>query len=276
MIEILKHVDEAVRFVYTQWSAAVPKIGVVLGSGLGGFTETLQNSRAIDTSSIPNWPVSTVAGHRGQLVSGTIGDRRILVLQGRVHFYEGYPIQAVVFPIRVLWRLGVRIVILTNASGGINPDLRPGDLMLITDHIDWMGTNPLIGPHEPEFGERFPDMSTPYDHELIRIAESCADGLGIPIKKGILAATSGPSYETAAEVRMLRQLGADAVCMSTVPEAIAAAQMGIRILGISCIANSATGLRAEKLSHEDVRLNAAKVQEKFTRLIAETIRRVAV
>ena len=274
MGEILKTVDEAVRFIRELWPKDTPQIGIVLGSGLGGFADTLEDPSVLDTSSIPNWPVSTVEGHRGRLVLGKSGPRRVLVLQGRVHYYEGYPIQKVAFPIRVFGRLGITHLIVTNASGGIRSDLLPGDLMLITDQINLMGSNPLIGPDEPAFGGRFPDMSAPYDPGWIRDAEICADELGIPVKKGILAATSGPSYETPAEVRMLRQLGADAVCMSTIPEVIAAAQMGIRVLGISCVANPASGLGKGKLTHEEVRRNVARSQERFTRFVTGLLRRL--
>jgi purine-nucleoside phosphorylase len=193
MGEAQKTVDEAVRFIREHWPKDTPQIGIVLGSGLGGFADTLKDPSVLDTSSIPNWPVSTVEGHQGMLVLGESGSRRVLVLQGRVHYYEGYPIQKVSFPIRVFSRLGITHLIVTNASGGIRADLQPGDLMLITDHINWMGSNPLIGPNEPAFGERFPDMSAPYDPEWIREAEACAALLGISVKKGILAATCGPS-----------------------------------------------------------------------------------
>jgi purine-nucleoside phosphorylase len=276
MGDALKIVDEAVRFIRELWPEDTPKIGVVLGSGLGGFADSLEDPRVLDTSSIPDWPVSTVEGHRGRLVLGKSGSRSIMVLQGRVHFYEGYPIQKVVFPIRVFGRLGITHLIVTNASGGIRSDLHAGDLMLITDHINCMGTNPLIGPNEPAYGERFPDMSAPYDPEWIHDAETCAAELGIPLKKGILASTSGPSYETPAEVRMLRQSGADAVCMSTVPEVIAAAQMGIRVLGISCVANPASGLGEGKLTHEEVKRNVAGSQERFTKLVTELVSRLEV
>jgi purine-nucleoside phosphorylase len=274
MEDLLKSADEAVRFIRLQWPDCRPEAGIVLGSGLGGFADTLKDPRLLDTSSIPHWPVSTVAGHRGRLVLGEAGSRQVLVLQGRVHYYEGYSIQQVSFPVRVLGRLGLKRLILTNASGGIRTDLEPGDLMLITDHINFMGTNPLIGPDESAFGERFPDMSSVYDPEWIADAQILANEAGIPLKKGILAATSGPSYETPAEARMLRQIGADAVCMSTVPEAVTAAQMGIRVLGISCIANPASGLGAGKLSHEEVRRNVALSQERFTRLITGLLGRL--
>lgn len=263
----LKSADEAVRFIRLQWPDGTPDSGIVLGSGLGGFADTLRDPRILDASQIPHWPVSTVEGHRGRLVLGKAGSKPVFVLQGRVHYYEGYSIQQVSFPIRVFGRMGITRLILTNASGGIRPDLAPGDLMLITDHINFMGTNPLIGPDESAFGERFPDMSSIYDPDWIRNAQALADQEGIPLKKGILAATSGPGYETPAEAEMLRRLGADAVCMSTVPEAITAAQMGIRVLGISCIANQASGIGTGRLSHEEVRRNVSSSQERFTRLV---------
>jgi purine-nucleoside phosphorylase len=274
MEDWLTSADEAVRFILHHWPGCHPAVGIVLGSGLGGFADMLENPEVLDASSIPHWPVSTVAGHQGRLVLGEARGKQVLALQGRIHYYEGYSIQQVSFPVRVLGRLGVRRLILTNASGGIRPDLAPGELMLITDHVNFMGTNPLIGPNESAFGERFPDMSSVYDPEWIARAGIAADEAGIPLKKGILAATSGPSYETPAEVEMLRRLGADAVCMSTVPEAIAAAHMGIRVLGISCVANAACGLSSVKLSHEDVRRNVSSSQALFNRLIAGILSRL--
>jgi purine-nucleoside phosphorylase len=265
--------DEAVRTLMSRWPDCDARIAVVLGSGLGGFADTLEDVRALDAAEVPGWPVSTVEGHSGKLFLGRAAGRRVVVLQGRVHYYEGHPIDQVVFPVRVLGRLGVRVLILTNAAGGIRPDLRPGDLMLITDHINWMGVNPLIGPNDAGFGPRFPDLSAPYDPSLIETAEACASELGIPVAKGVLAATSGPSYETAAEIRMLGRSGADAVCMSTVPETIAAVHMGMRVLGISCIANAAAGMGSGPLSHEEVRRNADAARERFSKLISAVIRR---
>jgi purine-nucleoside phosphorylase len=274
MEDWLTSADEAVRFIRHHWPGCHPAAGIVLGSGLGGFADTLENPKVLDTSSIPHWPVSTVAGHKGRLVLGEACGKQVLALQGRIHYYEGYSIQQVSFPVRVLGRLGVRRLILTNASGGIRPDLAPGELMLITDHVNFMGTNPLIGPNESAFGERFPDMSAVYDREWMADAVIAANEAGIPLKKGILAATSGPCYETPAEVEMLRRFGADAVCMSTVPESIAAAHMGMRVLGISCVANAACGPGAAKLSHEDVRRNVSAVQARFDRLISGILRRL--
>jgi purine-nucleoside phosphorylase len=274
MEDWLTSADEAVRFIRDRWPGCHPAAAIVLGSGLGGFAESLENPEVIDASSVPHWPVSTVAGHQGRLVLGEAFGKQVLALQGRIHYYEGYSIQQVSFPVRVLGRLGVGRLILTNAAGGIRPDLAPGELMLITDHINFMGTNPLIGPNESAFGERFPDMSSVYDPEWTEGAWIAADEAGIPLKKGILAVTPGPCYETPAEVEMLRRLGADAVCMSTVPEAIAAAHMGIRVLGISCVANAAGGLSPIKLSHEDVTRNVSSSQALFNRLIAGILRRL--
>jgi purine-nucleoside phosphorylase len=265
--------DEAVRFIRGLWPDCDARIAVVLGSGLGGFAESLKDVRAIGAAEIPGWPASTVEGHSGRLILGRTEGRSVLVVQGRVHLYEGLPLEKVVFPVRVLGRLGVTVLILTNAAGGIRQDLRPGDFMLITDHINWMGVNPLVGPNDPEFGPRFPDMSAAYDPRLIETAEACASDSGIRLARGVLAATSGPSYETAAEIRMLRTCGADAVCMSTVPETIAAVHMGIRVLGISCIANPAAGLGPGPLSHDEVRRNADAGRERFAKLIRAVIRR---
>jgi purine-nucleoside phosphorylase len=267
--------DEAVRTLLARWPDCDARIAVVLGSGLGGFTDSLEDVRSLDAAGVPGWPVSTVEGHCGKLFLGRAAGRRVIVLQGRVHYYEGHPIGQVVFPVRVLGRLGVRVLILTNAAGGIRPDLKPGDFMLITDHINWMGVNPLIGPNDPRFGPRFPDLSAPYDPSLLETAEACASELGIPVTRGILAATSGPSYETAAEIRMLGRCGADAVCMSTVPETIAAVHMGMRVLGISCIANAAAGMGSGPLSHEEVRKNADAGRERFSKLISAVIRKTA-
>ena len=275
MEDLKQNIGEAVLFLQASFSQPHPKIGVVLGSGLGAFGDRLDKRTVVKTSSIPHWPISTVEGHKGLLISGLIKSVPLLVAQGRVHFYEGYGIDRVVFPIRVLARLGIKTLILTNAAGGINPTFHPDDLMVITDHINLMGTNPLIGMENPEFGPRFPDMSSPYDSQYIAAAEQAGKELSIPLRKGVLAAVTGPSYETPAEIRMLEKLGADAVSMSLVPEVIAGVQMGMRMLGISCITNMATGLSAQKLTHRDVEKIAKRAQEKFIDLISETIVRIS-
>ena len=264
-------IHQAADYLLKNYSGPFPEIGLILGSGLGKFVDQMQGQFSIDTTSIPSWPVSTVEGHQGRLVCGKVGNVSILILQGRVHYYEGYPIHHVVFPIRVLKKLGIRVLILTNAAGALNPKFIPGDLMLITDHINLMGTNPLLGFHDPDCGARFPDMSTPYDPALIQLAENTAKKVNIPLKKGILVATSGPSYETAAEIRMIRQMGGDAVCMSTIPEVIAGVQMGMSILGVSLITNMATGLSEKRLNHHEVKEVASKGGEVFSTWMKEVI-----
>jgi len=268
-------IQAAKDHIQKAFSKPLPPVAVILGSGLGALVDQMESCEELKTTSIPNWPASTVQGHKGRLVNGIMNGRAVAVLQGRIHYYEGYAIQDVVFPLRVLNALGVRHLIVTNAAGSLNPAFSPGDFMIITDHINLMGTNPLIGFHDPETGPRFPDMSRAYDPEYIRLAELTGDKMGIPLKKGVLIATMGPSYETAAEVRMMQTLGGDAVCMSTVPEVIAGAQMQFRILGISCITNMCTGLSEEKLSHEEVKETTARVQSTFIPFMKEVITRIA-
>ena len=268
MTVIKSSVQKAAAMLHEQIRGAPASVGLVLGSGLGGLADGLGNRQVLETASISDWPKSTVTGHSGRLVSGLLRSVPVIVLQGRVHYYEGYSMQQVTFPVRVLGELGVHMLIVTNAAGGLNPDYQPGDLMLITDHINLMGTNPLIGYFDPEAPTRFPDMSQPYDFELRDMSIGIADKLNIPLRTGVLAVTSGPSYETAAEVRMLQTLGGDAVCMSTVPEVIVAVQMGLRILGISCITNLATGLAGRPLSHSEVKDTAARIQDTFIMLIS--------
>jgi len=230
-----------------------PAVGLVLGSGLGGFADGLSDRRAIPYGEIPNFPrPSGVVGHAGELVLGRVGRVPVVVLSGRVHFYEGRPMAEVVFPARMLVRLGVKAVILTNAAGGIRKGLRPGDLMLMSDHINFFGTNPLIGRNEETLGHRFPDMSAVYDPALRRLARQTARRLRVPLKEGVYLGTHGPSYETPAEIRAFARLGADAVGMSTVPEAIALRHAGARVVGISTITNMAAGILPKPLVHEEV------------------------
>lgn len=263
MIEFSLKIEEAVSFLKKRTDNISARVGIILGSGLGGLVEQLDNRIDIETSDVPHWPVSTVEGHRGRVVLGILRGNPILILQGRIHYYEGYPVQEVVFPIRVIAKMGIQYLILTNAAGAVNPEFQPGDLMVITDHINLMGVNPLIGINEPASGPRFPDMSAPYNKNLITIAQQAARKLGFSLRKGVLAATSGPSYETCAEIRMMKILGADAVCMSTVPEVIAGVQLGLKIIGISCITNMATGLSSGKLDHQEVKETAMRIQDKF-------------
>lgn len=229
-----------------------PGIGIILGSGLGALVDIMENKEVIPYKEIPHFPQSKVAGHAGNLVFGTIGEKTVVVMQGRFHYYEGFSMKEVTYPIYVMQLLGVKNLIVTNACGGINTGFEPGDLMLITDYINFLGNNPLIGENEERFGVRFPDMSEAYSRELRKNAAVIADKLGIEYKEGVYALFSGPCYETAAEIRAFAQMGADAVGMSTVPETIAANYLGMRVLGIACITNMATGIAAEKHTHEQV------------------------
>ncbi|WLV23489.1 purine-nucleoside phosphorylase [Aciduricibacillus chroicocephali] len=261
---------EAAEFIRTRITDK-PEMGLVLGSGLGRYAEKIKNPQIVRYEEIPHFPVSTVEGHAGQFVSGELNGKRVLAMQGRFHFYEGYEMEQVVFPIRVMKALGATSLLLTNAAGGINESLKPGDLMLITDHYNNLGTNPLVGPNDPELGERFPDMSAVYDRDYIQCARNASQELGIDLKEGVYASNIGPVYETPAEVRALRVLGADAVGMSTVPEAIAARHMSMRIIGLSCITNMAAGILDEPLSHEEVIVTAAAAEQRFTSLVDKII-----
>jgi len=247
----MTRLEETRRFLEAR-AACKPHIGLVLGSGLGAFAEELCNPIEIPYSEIPHWPVSTAVGHAGKLVFGRLDALEVVVMSGRVHLYEGYTQAQVTFPVRVLARLGVRTLVLTNAAGGINRSFERGGLVLISDHINLQGSNPLVGPEDDSLGPRFPDMSEAYSLRLRQIAREVAAELGIPLSEGVYAAMLGPSYETPAEIRCLRAIGADLVGMSTVPEVIVANQMGLRVLAISCVTNMAAGLLPKKLSHEEV------------------------
>ena len=251
-----------------------PKLAIILGSGLGTFAEAIQQDVVIPTGEIPQYPVSTVAGHAGRWIFGQVAGKKILALAGRVHTYEGYPISRVGFPVHLLAELGVSRLIVTNASGGVNPKFAPGDLMLIDDHINLMFANPLRGRHDKKLGERWPDMAEPYSRELQEVAMNVARELQIPLRRGVLVASKGPSYESAAEVRMFRRLGGDAATMSTVPEVIAALSRGIKVLGISCVTNLATGLSTRKLDHAEVTETANRISERFAALVKGIVKEV--
>lgn len=244
-----------------------PAVGMVLGSGLGDYADTLDNAVKIPYCEIPNFPVPTVPGHSGALVFGQKNGQSIVVLQGRIHYYEGLPMQEITLPIRVLAALGVKTLILTNAAGGVNTGFHPGDLMLLSDHINYSGANPLIGPNLDAFGPRFPDMSDLYCAELRRKIHAAAKEAGISLREGVYAMYSGPNYETPAEIRMFRVLGADAVGMSTVPEALVAGHCGMQVVGISCITNMAAGVLPRKLDHSEVMETAQRVHDTFQTLI---------
>lgn len=271
---MLEHIQETVACIQKQLPKT-PKLGIVLGSGLGEYADSFSNPVIIPYTDIPHFPQSTVVGHKGRLVFHEIEGLPLLAMQGRFHYYEGYSMEQVTYPIRVMGKLGIRRLILTNAAGGANPSFSAGDLMLITDHLNLMGVNPLRGPHNEEFGDRFPDLTYVYHPEDRQVFETIAQRLQIPLQKGVYAGFSGPSYETPAEVRMAQILGADAVGMSTVPEAIVATQMGIRVSGVSCVTNPAAGITGVKLAHEDVMEVANRVKQQFITLINGVIQEFA-
>ncbi|HEX8458463.1 MAG TPA: purine-nucleoside phosphorylase [Pyrinomonadaceae bacterium] len=247
------------------------RTALVLGSGLGAFADDLEAAVAIPYEEIPGFARSTVEGHAGRLVVGRVAGAAVVVQQGRFHFYEGYALEEVTFPVRVLGLLGIKSLVLTNAAGGLNNSFKQGALMLISDHLNLMGVNPLRGVNDERFGARFPDMSEVYDREFQEAASTEAQAMGIELKRGIYAALTGPSYETPAEIRMLRALGADAVGMSTVPEAIVARHMGVRVLGISCITNMAAGVLDRPIDHAEVMETGEQVRAVFTELLRRTI-----
>jgi purine-nucleoside phosphorylase len=253
---------------------ATPKIGLILGSGLGVLADEISNPIIIPYHEIPEFPVSTVEGHAGQLVIGELEGIQVVAMQGRFHFYEGYSLHKVTFPVRVMKEIGVETVIVTNAAGGVNTSFQPGDLMLITDHINNMSQNPLIGPNDPEFGVRFPDMSQAYCPNLRAKTKEVAIRLGISIQEGVYVGNTGPSYETPAEVRMIRKLGGDAVGMSTVPEVIVARHAGLKVLGISCISNMAAGILDQPLTHDEVIETTDLAKASFLSLVKETVKEI--
>lgn len=263
--------QDTVSYINEKTNNFNPEIALILGSGLGDFADDFSDM-VIPYGDIPGFEASTVKGHKGQLVFATIAGKRVVMMQGRYHFYEGHPIQRVVYPIKVFKKLGVKNLIVTNAAGGINRDFKASDLMLITDHINFMHVNPLIGPNDEDLGPRFPDMTDVYKKDLQELAMNVAKKLNINLKKGVYFASSGPNYETPAETNMIKMLGADAVGMSTVPEAMVANYCGIKVLGISCISNAAAGITGEVLSHQEVIDAANAAKSKFKSLLLEIIK----
>lgn len=273
MSNYFDRVDETAAWVRGRLGD-LPATAVVLGSGLGAFADSLASSVVVPYEGIPHWPPSRVTGHAGRMVAGTAAGRRVLALSGRVHAYEGHDASTVTFSIRVLGRLGIRTLIITNAAGGINPAFTRGALMVIDDHINFTGTNPLVGPNEERFGRRFPDMSDVYAPRLRRVADAAARDMGLTLQHGVYLAVLGPSYETPAEIRMFRTLGADAVGMSTVPEAIAARHMGMDVLGISCISNMASGMTSGRVTEEEVLETTGRVRAEFVGLLEGIVGRL--
>ena len=271
---MIEAINGAVSFIRGK-SSIQPEVGVILGSGLGNVVDAVDIETAIPYGDIPGAKASTVLGHQGRLILGHAGKLPVAVMQGRVHFYEGYEMGEVLFLSRVLGKLGIKRLVVTNAAGGVNTSYQAGDLMLISDHINFMGLNPLRGPNVDELGVRFPDMSEAYPEALRNIAKEVAKEIGLDIKEGVYLALSGPTYETPAEIRAFRVLGADAVGMSTVPEVIAMSHMQIPVLGISCITNMAAGILKQKLTHQEVMDTTARVQEQFTKLVLGILARFA-
>lgn len=254
---------------------AAPAAGLILGSGLGSFADKLEGAVKIPYSRIAGFPLARVVGHAGNLVYGRAGGIEVLALQGRAHYYEGHPIRDVIFPARTLIASGCRTLIVTNAAGGVDPALTPGEIVILRDHLNLMGVNPLLGDNDDSVGPRFPDMSEVYDARLRSLAALAGDEVGMSLRSGVYAALSGPSYETPAEIRMLRTLGADLVGMSTVPEAICARHMGARVLGLSCVTNLAAGVSPNALSHDEVTETATRVRGQFEALLGKILARLA-
>jgi len=267
---LYERAEHAARFVRSRVQED-PRVALVLGSGLGAFADAVEGAQSIPYDEIPGFARPTVEGHAGRLVVGRVGGVPAAVMQGRFHYYEGYTLEEVTFPVRVLGLLGAKSLVLTNAAGGLNNSFTQGGLIVISDHLNLMGATPLRGHNDPRFGARFPDMTHVYDQEYQEAAVREAHAMGVELRRGVYAALSGPSYETPAEIRMLRLLGADAVGMSTVPEAIVARQMGLRVLGISCITNMAAGVLDRPINHEEVIETGELVRETFAALLGRVI-----
>jgi purine-nucleoside phosphorylase len=262
----IKLIEQTASFLKEKITGT-PSIGLILGSGLGVLAEEIENPVKVPYEEIPNFPVSTVAGHAGQLVFGTLEGKQVVAMQGRFHFYEGYSMEVVTFPVRVMKAIGVEQLVVTNAAGGVNEEFEAGNLMIIKDHINNMGDSPLIGPNDEANGVRFPDMSAAYSERLRKLAREKAGQLNIAIQEGVYVGNTGPAYETPAEVRMLRIVGADAVGMSTVPEVIVARHAGLEVLGISCISNMAAGILPQPLTHDEVIETTEQVKADFLSLV---------
>lgn len=265
MEKLQEKIKQAASFIREKGVGEI-EIGLILGSGLGELGDEVENAIQIPYETIPNFPTSTVEGHAGQLVYGTLGGKKVLAMQGRFHYYEGYSLEMVTFPVRVMKALGIHSVIVTNAAGGLNLNFTPGELMLITDQINFTGVNPLIGPNDNEMGVRFTDMSEAYDKEYQEIVRNVAKEMNLDLKEGVYMGFTGPTYETPAEIKMARVIGADAVGMSTVPEVIVARHSGLRVIGVSCITNLAAGMQAS-LNHAEVVETTERVKESFKTLV---------
>jgi purine-nucleoside phosphorylase len=271
--ELRKQMDDAVRFIRTKTSSA-PPVGIILGTGLGALVQEIQKEAVIDYGEIPHFPVSTVESHKGKLIFGTLAGKNVVAMQGRFHFYEGYTMKQITFPVRVMKLLGVQTLLISNAAGALNPKFGRGELMLMSDHINLLGDNPLIGPNDETLGPRFPDMSEPYSTELIASAEAIARELKIEVQKGVYVAMPGPNLETRSEYRFLRTIGADAVGMSTVPEDIVAIHMGMRVFGVSIITDECFPETLKPVTLEEVIAIANKAEPKMTAIMKELVARM--
>lgn len=275
-MRLREQIEEAVAYIRTR-TKMCPEIGIILGTGLGGLVKEIRKEMVLDYEEIPHFPISTVESHHGKLIFGSVGGKKVVAMQGRFHYYEGYTMEQVTFPVRVMSHkvgLGVKTLITSNAVGGMNPDFRRGELMVITDHINLQGDNPLIGPNDDDMGPRFPDMSEPYTHALIDLAHDVARELKIPLKHGVLVAVQGPNMETRAEYRFLRGIGGDAVGMSTVPEVIVAVHMGMRVLSFSIVTDECFPDTLQPVTVEEVIAVANKAEPKLTKLMKEVVRRM--
>ena len=270
---LYERAEHAARIIRSR-TQETPRVAIVLGSGLGAFADDFEDATRIPFADIPGFPRSTAQGHAGQLVIGKVDQVPLVAMQGRVHFYEGYSLEQVTFPIRTFKLLDIKTLILTNAAGGVNVQLSQGALMVISDHLNLMGDNPLRGANDDRFGPRFPDMTSAYSPELQEIVIKEAKTLNVEIRRGVYGALAGPCYETPAEIHLLRNLGADAVGMSTVPEVIVARHMGMEVLGISCITNMAAGISDEPINHDDVMATGDRVRETFTQLLRKVVTRI--
>ncbi len=271
LINGTKKIVDSVEHIKSLIGSFRPSIGLVLGSGLGNLADEIAAPVKIKYSTIPGFAFSTVEGHVGQFVAGTLNGKNVIAMQGRLHYYEGYSLEEITLPIRVMKQLGVETIVITNAAGGVNRKFVPGDLMIINDHINFSALNPLRGKNLDEFGSRFPDLSACYDHDLIKLVKQTAQSCNIRIQEGVYYFSAGPSYETPAEIRALEMMGVDALGMSTVPEVVVAVHSGLKVIGISCITNMAAGISKQKLSHAEVIETTVRVKDKFTTLLKSLI-----
>lgn len=275
MTELHKNIDESVKFIRAK-TKTKPNVGIILGTGLGGLVKEIEKEIVIDYSEIPHFPISTVESHHGKLIFGTLSGKKIVAMQGRFHMYEGYNLKQVTFPVRVMKFLGVERLLISNAAGALNKNFQKGDVMIMSDHINLLGDNPLIGPNDEELGPRFPDMSEAYNKELIGLAEQAAFELKIQVRKGVYAAMPGPNLETAAEYRFLQTIGADAIGMSTVPEVIAAVHMGIKVLGFSILTDECFPEMLKPTTFDEIVKVSTAAEPKMTAIMKEVVKRIQI